>query len=110
MANETDGRALDLDEADRLPWLETVEADEPEGVGIGKVVMREKQYLAAVRAYGKGLALSTMLFVDEVVPQDDIGDVPKRKTRVNDRERKLAERAAWSAPGVRAVEDRLTLA
>ena len=25
-------------------------------------------------------------------------------------ERKLAERAAWSAPGVRAVEDRLTLA
>ena len=29
---------MDLREEDRLPWLETVEPDEPEGVGIGKVV------------------------------------------------------------------------
>ncbi|MDR6145532.1 SPOR domain-containing protein [Sphingomonas sp. NCPPB 2930] len=38
MANEMDLRGYDQQEDDRLPWLETVEADEPEGVGIGKVV------------------------------------------------------------------------
>jgi DNA end-binding protein Ku len=59
-------------------------------VGIGKVVMREKQYLAAVRPYGKGLALSTMLFADEVVPQSDIDDIPTRKASVGDREKKMA--------------------
>jgi len=60
-------------------------------VGIGKVVMREKQYLAAIRPYGKGLALSTMLFADEVVDQDDIAGVPARRARVSGRERALAE-------------------
>jgi DNA end-binding protein Ku len=81
-ADEAAARAYSL--------LATVMEDR-QRVGIGKVVMREKQYLAAVRPYGKGLALSTMLFVDEVVPQEDIGEVPKRKPRVGDRERKLAE-------------------
>lgn len=54
MANETDGRALDLDEADRLPWLETVEADEPEGVGVGKVVALVILGLAILAAIGFG--------------------------------------------------------
>ncbi|WP_433910093.1 SPOR domain-containing protein [Sphingomonas yabuuchiae] len=54
MANETDGRALDLDETDRLPWLETVEADEPEGVGIGKVVALVILGLAILAAIGFG--------------------------------------------------------
>ncbi|KTT99623.1 sporulation protein [Sphingomonas yabuuchiae] len=54
MANETDGRALDLDEADRLPWLETVEADEPEGVGIGKVIALVILGLAILAAIGFG--------------------------------------------------------
>ena len=38
MAEEMDLRGYDRPEEDRLPWLETVEPDEPEGVGIGKVV------------------------------------------------------------------------
>ena len=54
MANETDGRALDLDEADRLPWLETVEANEPEGVGIGKVIALVILGLAILAAIGFG--------------------------------------------------------
>jgi DNA end-binding protein Ku len=64
--------------------------EERQRVGIGKVVMREKQYLAAVRPYGKGLALSTMLFADEVVPQSDISDVPSRRPTIKSRERALA--------------------
>lgn len=54
MANETDGRTFELDDADRLPWLETVEADEPEGVGIGKVVALVILGLAILAAIGFG--------------------------------------------------------
>ena len=67
-------------------------------VGIGKVVMRDKQYLAAVRPYGKGLALSTMLFADEVVPQSEIEGLPARKPTVSAQEKKLAgqiDAAEW---------------
>jgi DNA end-binding protein Ku len=59
-------------------------------IGIGKVVMREKQYLAAVRPYGKGLALSTMLFADEVVPQSTVDGIPARKPTVASREKQMA--------------------
>jgi DNA end-binding protein Ku len=52
--------------------------------------MRERQHLAAVRPYGKGLALSTMLFADEVVAQSDVPDVPSRKPSLAPREKKLA--------------------
>src|SRR6267142_963695 len=38
-------------------------------VGIGQFVLRTKQYLAAVRPMGRALALSTMLYADEVVEQ-----------------------------------------
>lgn len=61
-----------------------------ERVAIGKVVMRDKQYLAAIRPYGKGLAMSTMLFADEVVAPSEIDDVPTRGRAVNDREKKMA--------------------
>jgi DNA end-binding protein Ku len=70
--------------------------EERQRVGIGKVVMREKQYLAAVRPFGKGLALSTMLFADEVVDQSDISDVPSRRPTIKGRERALAEQIVES--------------
>jgi DNA end-binding protein Ku len=59
-------------------------------IGIGKVVMREKQYLAAIRPFGKGLAMSTMLFADEVISPSQIDGIPARKASVADRERKMA--------------------
>jgi DNA end-binding protein Ku len=59
-------------------------------IGIGKVVMREKQYLTAIRPYGKGLAMSTMLFGDEVIPQSEIEDMPARKPTIAAREKKMA--------------------
>ena len=52
--------------------------------------MRERQHLAAVRPFGKGLALSTMLFADEVVAQSDVPDIPSRTAVVEPREKKLA--------------------
>jgi DNA end-binding protein Ku len=45
-------------------------------IAIGRLVMRSKQYLAAIRPYEGGLAVSTMLFHDEIVPVSEIPDVP----------------------------------
>ena len=43
--------------------------EERERVAIGTVVMRNKQYLAAIRPLDGALAMSTMRFADEVVPR-----------------------------------------
>jgi len=59
-------------------------------VGIGRVVIRTKEYLAAIRPYGKKmLALETMLFPDEVVDVEDVPGLPER-ARVGDKELKMA--------------------
>jgi DNA end-binding protein Ku len=68
-------------------------------VGIGKVVMRDKQYLAAIRPYGPGLALSTMLFSDEVVEPSEIDALPERKARVSAREKEMATKIVESMSG-----------
>jgi DNA end-binding protein Ku len=44
-------------------------------VALGRVVIRTKQYLAAIRPVGRVLALATMSFADEVVPQSDVPGV-----------------------------------
>ena len=49
-------------------------------VGIGTVVMRNKQYLAAIRPLENALAMSTMRFADEVVPKSDIDGIPAKSS------------------------------
>jgi DNA end-binding protein Ku len=49
-----------------------------ERVGIGTVVMRNKQYLTAIRPLDGVLAMSTMRFADEVVPRSKIDSLPRR--------------------------------
>jgi DNA end-binding protein Ku len=51
--------------------------EDTERVGIGTVVMRNKQYLTAVRPLDGELAMSTMRFADEVVPRSDL-ELPRR--------------------------------
>ncbi|MGQ0742744.1 MAG: non-homologous end joining protein Ku [Acidimicrobiales bacterium] len=58
-------------------------------VGIARVVLRTKQYLAAVRPRGGALVLSTMLFADEVVDADQL-DLPGDDVEVTPREEKMA--------------------
>ena len=79
--------------------------DERQRVGIGKVVMREKQYLAAIRPYGKGLALSTMLFADEVVAQSDVDGIPSAAPRSTAARRSSRRRSSTrsSARGTRSA-------
>jgi DNA end-binding protein Ku len=59
-------------------------------VGIAKVVMWNKEYLAAVRPLEGGLVLETMHFNDEVIPADRVAGL-EVKAKVDDRELKMAQ-------------------
>ncbi len=63
-------------------------------VGIARFVLRTRQYLAAVRPLGKALAISTMLYADEVVAQDELEGLPDAKP--GERELKMAEQLIGS--------------
>ena len=53
-------------------------------VGIGRLVMRHKGHLCMVRPFGRGLALTTLYYAEELVPQDTLvgaggdGSSPRR--------------------------------
>jgi DNA end-binding protein Ku len=64
--------------------------EDAQRVGIGKVVMRNKQYLAAIRPLDGALAMSTMRFADEVVDRSDIDGVPTRRSKPDAKELRLA--------------------
>jgi DNA end-binding protein Ku len=59
-------------------------------VAIARMVLRTKQYLAAVRPLGDVLVLETMLFNDEVVPAEELDGVPGEDVEVSERELKMA--------------------
>jgi DNA end-binding protein Ku len=63
--------------------------EDEQRVGIGTVVMRNKQYLAAIRPLDGALAMSTLRFDEDVVPKSEIDGIP-RKAKVDAKERKLA--------------------
>ncbi len=60
-------------------------------IGVGRVVLRTKQYTCAVRPNGPGLMLSTMNNVDEVIPLEQIDGMPSHMPKVNARELATAE-------------------
>ncbi len=59
-------------------------------VGIARFVMRNKEYLAVLRAVEGALLLSTMLYHDELVPADSVEGVPD-DIDLEDRELQMAE-------------------
>jgi DNA end-binding protein Ku len=58
-------------------------------VGIARVVFREREHLAAVKANGRALMLDTMHFADEIRSEEDL-KLPA-ETKLKDQELKLAE-------------------
>ena len=61
-------------------------------VAIARFVFRNKEHLAALRANGGVLTLTTMRFADEVVPPDELDDVlPTKQPKVAKREVEMAE-------------------
>jgi len=82
--------APDGDGAERAYALLLAAMEDKGKVGIGRVVMRTKQYLAALRPFDGVLAMSTMLFHDEVVPVTEIEGLPVSRKGVSAREIKMA--------------------
>ena len=68
-------------------------------VAIGTVVMRNKQYLAAIRPLDGALAMSTMRFADEVVPRSEVDGVPARRSKPDAKALKLATQIVDSLAG-----------
>jgi DNA end-binding protein Ku len=62
-----------------------------ERIGIGRFVMRDHQYLVALRPYGDVLAMETMYFPDEVRDVKKVADPPKG-VKVNNKELDMALR------------------
>jgi DNA end-binding protein Ku len=66
-------------------------------VALGRVVLRTKQYLAAIRPTEDVLVLSTMVFADEVVDQDEIDGLGGEDA--DERELELARNLVASLSG-----------
>ncbi|MFN0094152.1 MAG: Ku protein [Dehalococcoidia bacterium] len=60
-------------------------------IALGRVVLRQKQYLVALRPAGRALAMSTLYFPDEVVSQDELDGLPGEDLRATDRELAMAQ-------------------
>ena len=75
------------------PYALLVRAMEESGkVGIARFVMRSKQYLAALRPKDGRLMLSTMVYADEVVPDDQVAEFGSLDAiEVTDRELAMAQ-------------------
>ena len=64
--------------------------DSAKKVAIGRVVLRSKQYIVALRPAGDALCMSTLYFADEVVDQDSLDELPDDMT-FDKRELAMAE-------------------
>jgi DNA end-binding protein Ku len=49
--------------------------NETNKVAIGKVVLREKEYVVALRASQRGLVMHQLKYLDEIRPMDEIGNL-----------------------------------
>ena len=61
-------------------------------VAIARVVIRSKEQLVAIRPADELLMMETMIFHDEVVPHEELDDLPEAKDlKASDRELKMAQ-------------------
>jgi DNA end-binding protein Ku len=69
-------------------------------VAIARVVLRSKEQLVAIRPAGDLLMMETMIFYDEVVPHDELDDLPEASDlKVSDREVQMAQQLIDSLSG-----------
>jgi DNA end-binding protein Ku len=72
---------------------------ESKKIALARFVMRERQYVCAIRPIGEGLILHTMHYVDEVVTPEDGIPAAVAKTKSNAREVQAAEQLIDSMTG-----------
>jgi DNA end-binding protein Ku len=65
-------------------------------VAIAKVVIRQKEALVAVRPHGELLQMDTLIYFDEIVPQDRIDELPDESVEVTERELAIAKQLVES--------------
>jgi DNA end-binding protein Ku len=87
------------DDPAKQPYQLLRAAMEDREVAIGTVVMRNKNYLTAMRPLDAALAMSTMRFADEVVPRKDIDEVPDRRAKPDPKMLRMATQLADSLTG-----------
>jgi DNA end-binding protein Ku len=85
--------------AERAYRLLAAAAEKAGRAGIGTVVMRNKQYLAAIRPLDGALAMSTMRFADEVVKPSDVEGLKPSKAKADAKELGLASQIIDSLAG-----------
>ena len=87
--------------ASAKPYALLVRAMEESGkVAIARFVMRNKQYLAALRPRDGKLTLSTMVYADELVPASDVDEFDELDgVEVNERELNMARQLVESLSG-----------
>ena len=88
-------------DANPKPYALLARAMEESGkVAIGRMVMRNKQYTAAIRAQEGRLVMSTLAYADEIVPADSIDElVDLDGVDVSKREVQMAEALVESLAG-----------
>ncbi|HZS45553.1 MAG TPA: Ku protein [Blastocatellia bacterium] len=59
-------------------------------VGVAKVAIRQREYLAAVKAHDTALMLETMHFADEITNPEDL-NLPSENVKIDTRQLKVAE-------------------
>jgi DNA end-binding protein Ku len=69
-------------------------------VAIGRVVLRSKEYLTAVRPLGETLTMSTMRFADEIVPRSTLEGLPGEDVEAGEKEVKMARQLIESLSAV----------
>lgn len=65
-------------------------------IAIARVVIRNKEYLTAIRPINKALALSTMHFADEVIAISELTELPNDVIEPNKKELAMAEQLIQS--------------
>jgi DNA end-binding protein Ku len=68
-------------------------------VAIARVVIRSKESLVAIRTKGRVLAMSTMLFEDEVIDGDSLDEAPENGAKTTKRELDMAQQLIESLTG-----------
>jgi DNA end-binding protein Ku len=87
------------DGGDKAYQLLLAAMEERGRAAIGTVVMRNKQYLTAIRPLDNVLAMSTMRFADEVVPRKDVDELPSRRARPDAKALRMATQLVDSLAG-----------
>jgi DNA end-binding protein Ku len=73
--------------------------EESDKVAIGKVVIRSKENLVAIRANGPVLTMETMLFADEVVDPMSLDEIPVEEAKATKQELAMAQQLIGSLAG-----------